>query len=171
MVDIEKELITCKPSLSWLSFVHRRVNHVIPGKYGFGRTPHVAPLQTHRGQVAGRARPHRQRRSAVADAHHPSTRGQGGLRHPSNNLYPYRRPYMQLQAQKPPNNPVWAPLYRPGSANHAQVQHDVRMGSRMYEQQHQDRPYDPLPTSFCPGEHVHYRICNSDVCTSAPSSY
>ncbi|XP_030579028.1 thrombospondin type-1 domain-containing protein 4-like [Archocentrus centrarchus] len=30
--------------------------------------------------------------------------------------------------------------------------------------QRQVRPYNPLPSSFCTGEHSQYRICNSNAC-------
>ncbi|XP_035538094.1 thrombospondin type-1 domain-containing protein 4-like [Morone saxatilis] len=151
----------------------RRVTQIIPGRYGYGRAPYVAPLQTDTGQGVGTARPHRQRRSAAADAHHAPARSHSG--HRSNNLdastnvHRYSRPYVQPRAQKPKNNQVWAPLYQPGSANQAQVQQEVQSGSQMYgPQQHQERPYDPLPSSSCTGEHAHYRICNSNTCP--PSS-
>uniref|UniRef100_A0A8C4IMG7 Thrombospondin type 1 domain containing 4 n=1 Tax=Dicentrarchus labrax TaxID=13489 RepID=A0A8C4IMG7_DICLA len=154
-------------------FVFRRVTHIIPGRYGYGRAPYVAPLQTDTGQGVETARPHRQRRSAAADAHHPPARSHGGHRSnnldPSTNVHHYSRPYMQPRAQKPKNNQVWAPLYQPGSGNQAQVQQEVQSGSQTYgPQQHQERPYDPLPSSSCTGEHAHYRICNSNTCP--PSS-
>ncbi|XP_039649904.1 thrombospondin type-1 domain-containing protein 4-like isoform X1 [Perca fluviatilis] len=151
----------------------RRVTQIIPGRYGYGRAPYVAPLQTDTGQGSGTARPHRQRRSAAADAHHPTTSGRGGQRSnnldPSKNLHRYGRPYMQPRAQQPKNNQVWAPLYQPGSANHAQGQQEPQSSSQTSgPQQHPERPYNPLPSSFCTGEHVHYRICNSNACP--PSS-
>ncbi|XP_067451535.1 thrombospondin type-1 domain-containing protein 4-like [Thunnus thynnus] len=141
----------------------RRVSHIIPGRYGYGRAPFVAPLQTKADQSSGTARPHRQRRSAVVDAHHPTARGHGGHRSNnldlSNNLRYYSRPYMQ-----PKNNQVWAPLYQPGTANQA-VQQEVPSGGQTSgPQQHQDRPYNPLPTSLCAGEHARYRLCNSNAC-------
>ncbi|KAM7423701.1 hypothetical protein PAMA_000185 [Pampus argenteus] len=145
--------------------VRRRVSHIIPGRYGYGRAPFVAPSQTDTDQSSGTARSHRQRRSAAADAHHPTARGQGGHRSnnldPSNNLRHYSRPYMQ-----PKNNQVWAPLYQPGSANQAVVQPEGPSGG---PQQRQERPYNPLPTSLCTGEHAHYQLCNSNV--RSTSSY
>ncbi|XP_078017602.1 thrombospondin type-1 domain-containing protein 4 isoform X2 [Epinephelus lanceolatus] len=151
----------------------RRVTNIIPGRYGYGRAPYVAPLQTDTGQGSGTARPHRQRRSPAADAHHPTTRGHGGHRSnnadPSNNLHRYSRPYMQPRAQQPKNNQVWAPLYQPGSANHPQVQQEPQSSSQTSGPQHQqERPYNPLPSSFCTGEHARYRICGSNACP--PSS-
>ncbi|XP_031137469.1 thrombospondin type-1 domain-containing protein 4 isoform X2 [Sander lucioperca] len=151
----------------------RRVTQIIPGRYGYGRTPYVAPLQTDTGQGSGTARPHRQRRSAAADAYHPTTSGRGGHRSnnldPSNNVHHYSRPYMQPRAQQPKNNQVWAPLYQPVSANHAQGQQEPQSSSQTFgPQQHPERPYNPLPSSFCTGEHAHYRICNSNACP--PSS-
>ncbi|XP_049909620.1 thrombospondin type-1 domain-containing protein 4-like isoform X2 [Epinephelus moara] len=151
----------------------RRVTNIIPGRYGYGRAPYVAPLQTDTGQGSGTARPHRQRRSPAADAHYPTTRGHGGHRSnnadPSNNLHRYSRPYMQPRAQQPKNNQVWAPLYQPGSANHPQVQQEPQSSSQTSGPQHQqERPYNPLPSSFCTGEHARYRICGSNACP--PSS-
>ena len=154
---------------SWIVFlVFRRVTHIVPGRYGYGRAPYVAPLQTDTGQGSGTTRPHRQRRSAEADAHHHTTRGHGGHRSnnldPSSNLHRYGRPYVKPRAQQPQNNQVWAPLYQPGPPNQAPAQQEVQPGVQTYgPQQHQERPYDPLPASFCTGEHVRYRICNSNV--------
>ncbi|XP_074465771.1 thrombospondin type-1 domain-containing protein 4 [Sebastes fasciatus] len=152
----------------------RRVTHIIPGRYGYGRAPYVAPLQTDTGQGSGTAHPHRQRRSPAADAHHRSTtRGHGGHRSNnldiSSNLHRYSRPYMQPRAQQPKNNQVWAPLYQPGSANQDHVQQEPQSSIQTSgPQQHQERPYNPLPSSFCTGEHAHYSICNSNACP--PSS-
>uniref|UniRef100_A0A3B4TVF9 Thrombospondin type 1 domain containing 4 n=1 Tax=Seriola dumerili TaxID=41447 RepID=A0A3B4TVF9_SERDU len=149
-----------------------RVSQIIPGRYGYGRAPYVAPLQKDPGYGSGTARPHRQRRSAAADAHHSAARGQGV--HRSNNLGPphnlrrYSRPYVQPRPQQPTNNQVWAPLYQPGSANQAEEQ-ELQPGSQTSgPQQHHERPYNPLPTSFCTGESARYRICNSNACP--PSS-
>ncbi|XP_044029932.1 thrombospondin type-1 domain-containing protein 4-like isoform X2 [Siniperca chuatsi] len=149
----------------------RRVTHIIPGRYSYGRAPYVAPLQTDTGQGSGKAR--RQRHSAAADTHHQTTRGHGGHRSNSmdlsNIVHHYSRPYMQPRAQQPKNSQVWAPLYQPGSANQAQVQQELQSGSQTSgPQQHQERPYNPLPTSFCIGEHARYSICNNNACP--PSS-
>ncbi|XP_049457802.1 thrombospondin type-1 domain-containing protein 4-like isoform X2 [Epinephelus fuscoguttatus] len=151
----------------------RRVTNIIPGRYGYGRAPYVAPLQTDTGQGSGTAHPHRHRRSPAADAHHPTTRGHGSHRSnnadPSNNLHRYSRPYMQPRAQQPKNNQIWAPLYQPGSANHPQVQQEPQSSSQTSGPPHQqERPYNPLPSSFCTGEHARYRICGSNACP--PSS-
>ncbi|XP_042343905.1 thrombospondin type-1 domain-containing protein 4-like [Plectropomus leopardus] len=148
----------------------RRGSHIIPGRYGYGRAPYVTPLQTDTGQASRTARPHRQRRSPAADARHYTTRGHGGHRSnnldPSSNLHPYSRPYVQPRLQQPRNNQVWAPLYQPGSTtNQAQVQQEPQSSSQTSgPQHHQERPYNPLPSSFCTGEHAHYRICNSNAC-------
>lgn len=155
--------------------VLRRATHIVPGRYGYGKAPYVASLQRDKGQSPGRDYPHRQRRSAAAHAHHPGTGGQGGPRSnnldPSSGAHPYNRPYTQRRAQQPKYNPVWAPLYQPGSTNQAPDQQEVPSGSRTFEEQHQERPYNPLPTSFCRGEHSHYRICSNDVCTFAHFHY
>ncbi|GAA6230463.1 thrombospondin type-1 domain-containing protein 4 isoform X1 [Lates japonicus] len=150
----------------------RRISHIIPGRYGYGRAPYVSPLQTDTGHGSGMARPHRQRRSSVADAHHLTARGHGDHRSnnldPSNNLHHYSRPYIQPRAQQPKNKQVWAPLYQPGSANQPEEQEPQSGSQTSGPQQHQERPYNPLPTSFCTGEHARYRICNSNACP--PSS-
>ncbi|CAJ1048758.1 thrombospondin type-1 domain-containing protein 4-like [Xyrichtys novacula] len=149
----------------------RRVSDIIPGRYGYGRSPYVTPVQTDTGQSYGSPRPHRQRRSP--DGHHHPSRGYGVPR--SNNLdhysnrHHYSRPHLQHRTRQPNNNQVWAPLYQPDSGNQGQVQQELQPGSHTPgPQQHQERPYDPLPTSFCTGEHAHYRICNSNACP--PSS-
>uniref|UniRef100_A0A8D3ACP4 Thrombospondin type 1 domain containing 4 n=1 Tax=Scophthalmus maximus TaxID=52904 RepID=A0A8D3ACP4_SCOMX len=148
----------------------QRLGPIIPGRYGYGRAPHVAPLQTDAGPGSGAARPHRRRRSAAA--HHPAAGGHGG--HRSNNPDPpynhhrYSVPFMQPRAQQPTSNQVWAPLYQPGSANKAEEREPQSGSQTSGPQQHHERPYDPLPTSSCTGEHAHYRICNSNACP--PSS-
>ncbi|XP_053277020.1 thrombospondin type-1 domain-containing protein 4 [Pleuronectes platessa] len=147
----------------------RRLGHIVPGRYGFGSAPYVAPLQTDTGKGSRTAGPHRQRRSAAA--HHPTAIGQGGHRSsnldPSNNLHRYSIPYVQPRAQQP-NNQVWAPLYQPGSVHQTEEQ-QLQSGSQTSgHQQHHTRPYNPLPTSLCTGEHARYRICNSNACP--PSS-
>ncbi|XP_034382984.1 thrombospondin type-1 domain-containing protein 4-like [Cyclopterus lumpus] len=163
-VDLREEKETRRPG-------ERRVTQITPGRYGYGRAPYVTPLQTDTGQGPGTARPHRQRRSA--DAHRLATRGHGGHRpnnlDHTNTLHRHSRPYMQPRAQQPKHNQVWAPLYQPGSANPAQVRQEPQSsGQASGPQQHQERPYNPLPSSFCTGEHAHYRICNSNACP--PSS-
>ncbi|XP_026148771.1 thrombospondin type-1 domain-containing protein 4 [Mastacembelus armatus] len=151
----------------------RRFTHIIPGRYGYGRGPYMAPLQTDTGQGSGTARPPRHKRSAAADAYNPTARGRGTHRSnnpkPSNNNHRYSKAYTQPRVQQPQNNHVWAPLYQPGSVKQAEEKQEIQSGSQTSgAQQHQERPYNPLPTSFCTGEHAHYRICNSNACT--PSS-
>ncbi|XP_063335441.1 thrombospondin type-1 domain-containing protein 4-like isoform X1 [Pelmatolapia mariae] len=151
----------------------RRVTNIIPGKYGYGRAPYVASLQMDTGQGSKIPRPHRHRRSAAANSHHPTARGHGSHRlnnpNASSNLHLYSRPYMNARTQHPRNNQIWAPLYQPSSANKAEVQQEHHTGSHMSNpKQHQVRPYNPLPSSFCTGEHARYRICNSNACP--PSS-
>ncbi|XP_041842873.1 thrombospondin type-1 domain-containing protein 4-like isoform X2 [Melanotaenia boesemani] len=151
----------------------RRVTQIIPGRYGYGRAPYVASLQTDRGQGSETPRRHRQRRSAAAISHHHTARGHNGHSSSSLNnfssLHRFRRPYMNPRAHHSRNNQVWAPLYQPTSANQAGAQQELQLGSQNSGfQQHQERPYNPLPSSFCTGEHVHHRICNSNVCP--PSS-
>ncbi|XP_029945301.1 thrombospondin type-1 domain-containing protein 4 [Salarias fasciatus] len=146
----------------------RRVSHIIPGRYGYGRAPYVAPLQTDAGRVSETRHPPRQRRSAAASSHHPSARGHGGHRSnsldPSSSPHRYTRPYVQ-----PRNNQVWAPLYQPSSASQAEVQPETQSASETSDaQQYHERPYNPLPSSYCSGEHARHRICNSNACP--PSS-
>ncbi|XP_028257890.1 thrombospondin type-1 domain-containing protein 4 [Parambassis ranga] len=146
----------------------RRVTHITPGRYGYGR----APLQADTGR--GSEIHHPRRRSAAANSHHPTARGHVGHRSnnpdPSNSLHRYSRPYMHPRAQNPTNNhQVWAPLYQPGSANQPDVQQGVPSSSQSPgSQQYQERPYSPLPPSFCSGGDSRYRICNSNACP--PSS-
>lgn len=147
--------------LTVVLLVSRRVPPIVPGRYGYGRAPYATPLQTDAAHSSGMSRPHRQRRSAAADGHH-----RGG--HRSNNPHRYSSPYLQPRPQQPQNSQVWAPLYQPGSEN--QVQPEAQPGSRTNRpQQPEERPYNPLPTSFCTGEHTRYRICNINVCTYAQS--
>ncbi|KAM8895250.1 thrombospondin type-1 domain-containing protein 4 isoform 1-T1 [Spinachia spinachia] len=145
----------------------RRVTQINPGRYGYGRAPYVAPIRTDESRGLGTTRPRRQTRSAAAEAHRHSARGHVG--HRSNNLEPANAVHHRSRprAQQPKHNQVWAPLYQPGSANGV---HQEPQSSRQTSgpQQHQQRPYDPLPGSFCTGGHVHYRICNSNACP--PSS-
>uniref|UniRef100_A0A672ZJR7 PLAC domain-containing protein n=1 Tax=Sphaeramia orbicularis TaxID=375764 RepID=A0A672ZJR7_9TELE len=144
-----------------------QVGHIIPGRYGYGRAPFVAPLQTDTGQGSVTVSPHRQKRSAAADAHHHTSRSHIGHRSnhldPSNNLHRFSRPYTHPRVQQPKNNQVWAPLYQP------EAQQEVQSSSQISgSQQYQERPYNPLPTSYCTGEHARYKICNSNACP--PSS-
>uniref|UniRef100_A0A7N6BDI3 PLAC domain-containing protein n=1 Tax=Anabas testudineus TaxID=64144 RepID=A0A7N6BDI3_ANATE len=150
----------------------RRVTHIVPGRFGYGKGPYTAPLQTDTGQAFGLTHPQRQRRYPAGDARHPAARGHSSHRShtdPSSNSQSYRRPYTQARAKQHKNNNVWAPLYQPGSANHGEVQQEQQSGSQTSgPQQYQERPYNPLPASFCTGEPAHYRICNSNACP--PSS-
>lgn len=146
---------------------YRRVTHIIPGRYGYGRAPYVAPLQ----KDTGTPHPYRQRRSAAADLHQFSAGRHSALRSnhldPSKNLHRFSQPYVYPRAQSPKNNQVWSPLYLPVSPNWAEAQQELQPG----HQQHKDRPYSPLPSSLCTGEHAQFRICNSNVCKPALSSY
>ncbi|KAF3832308.1 hypothetical protein F7725_025973, partial [Dissostichus mawsoni] len=120
----------------------RRVPHIVPGRYGYGSAPHVAPLQTHAGRSSETTRPHRQRRSPAEARHHQHQQQQQHQHHqqqqqqhhhqhqhhhqpptadhnqdPSNSLHHPSRPFMP-----PRNNQVWAPLYQPGSGPQTQDQ-------------------------------------------------
>ncbi|XP_028999890.1 thrombospondin type-1 domain-containing protein 4-like [Betta splendens] len=141
----------------------RRVTHILPGRYGYGKGPYVVPLQTDTGRGSGIAHSHRQRRSAAADGRRPSARGHSvhGLNKKNNHHHHLRSgASVQARPRQPNTNHLWAPLYQPAAAEQAEVQ---RSGS----QQHQERPYSPLPASFCTGERAHYRICNSNACPSS----
>uniref|UniRef100_A0A8C5H845 PLAC domain-containing protein n=1 Tax=Gouania willdenowi TaxID=441366 RepID=A0A8C5H845_GOUWI len=135
----------------------RRVVHT-PGRYGYGRAPYVAPLQTDTEIPP----PYRQKRSAADNSHHPSPRGHDS--HRSNNLDSsmnhrlYNRPYSQQQTQQSRNSQVWVPLYQPGS-----VQQEIQSGSATPGFPRHDRPYNPMPSSFCTGQPTRHRICNSNV--------
>ncbi|XP_012724136.2 thrombospondin type-1 domain-containing protein 4 isoform X1 [Fundulus heteroclitus] len=147
----------------------RRVTHIVPGRYGYGRAPYVAPLQADPGRGSGSPRLHRQRRSAAANFLQPVARGHSDRRshkpEASNNLHRFTEPYANPRTQQSRNNQVWAPLYQPTSAKQAEVQAGGRTSGH---QLHKERPYNPLPSSFCTGEHARYRICNSNDCP--PSS-
>lgn len=148
----------------------------MPGRYGYGRVPYVAPLQADASQGSKSPRPQRHRRSAAANPHHPTARGGGGHRtnnpNASNNLHLYSRPHTHARTQRPRNNQIWAPLYQPGSVNKAEVQQEHNTGGHVSNpEQHQVRPYNPLPPSSCTGEHARYRICSSNVCNPAFCSY
>ncbi|CAM9102852.1 unnamed protein product [Lampetra planeri] len=136
----------------------RRVSHTVPGRYGYGRVPFAAPSQTNAGKSSGTTHTHRQRRS-------PAPRDHGGHRSnslaPSNKLLRHNRPRAQ--------QPIWAPLYQPGSLYQAEPRGKLQPGSQVFgSQQHLERPYNLLPAALCPGEQTHYRLCSRMVCP--PSS-
>ncbi|XP_013881562.1 thrombospondin type-1 domain-containing protein 4 isoform X2 [Austrofundulus limnaeus] len=138
---------------------HRRVPHIIPGKYGYGRAPFVAPLQKN----PETSPLYRQRRSAAANPRQSPAGRHSTFRSihldASNNIRRFNRPYVHPRAQSPKNNPVWSPLYQPTSRK-AEVQQELQSG----HQQHKDTPYSPLLPTLCTGEHAQYRICNSNAC-------
>ena len=156
--------------------VSRRVSHIVPGRYGYGRAPYVAPLQTDTGRGSKTSRLRRQRRSAAAISHYPTARVHSVQR--SNNLdtlnngHRFSKPYIHPRLPHIRNNQVWAPLYQPTSTNQAEVQQEMPSSSQTSGHPlYQERPYDPLPSSSCTGEHAHYRICNSNVRKFAFSPY
>ncbi|XP_053721451.1 thrombospondin type-1 domain-containing protein 4-like [Synchiropus splendidus] len=138
---------------------HRRNSHIIPGRYGYGRAPFVAPLQTNPGHRSGR-----HRRAMVGDQF--PARVQGALRAKAlypNNLHRYGKPPARVQ------QPLWAPLYQPGSVNQAESQSEQDSGNRISETRpYPGRPYSPLAASACSGEQSRHRVCNSNACS--PSS-
>ncbi|KAM9766168.1 thrombospondin type-1 domain-containing protein 4 isoform 2-T3 [Menidia menidia] len=144
---------------------NRRVSHILPGRYGYGRAPYVASLQTDVGQGSKTARLRRQRRSAAATSQHLSSRVHSVHRPNSPGAHRFSRPYAHPDAPHPRNNQVWAPLYQPTSANQVEVHREVQSGTQSSGRPlNPERPYDPLPSSFCTGEHAHHRICNSNAC-------
>lgn len=152
------------------TYVFRRVPHIVPGRYGYGRAPHVAPLLVDSDRGSASPRLHRQRRSAAANSLQHVTGGHNDFQSfkldASNNPHHLTRPYVHPRTQHHRNNQVWASLYQPTSANQAEVQTGSQTSSHHL---HKERPYNPLPSSFCTGEHAHYKICNSNVCMSAIS--
>lgn len=155
--------IICNQSIASVCVsVPRRLTPIIPGIYGYGRVPYVAPLQTDKGQKTRRIR---RRRSAASEAPHLTPRLHGGHRSNSFDLSNQFHPYsVQLKKHHPQNNQVWAPLYQPEPGSHGQVQQKAPSGSEVYgQQQQQDGPYSPLSKSFCAGEHAHFRICSNHV--------
>lgn len=134
--------------------VSSRGTSILPGKYGYGRGLYV-PLQTDAGRRSEAPNLHKQRRSAAATSHHPSATGRSSFRSTNpNHLHHFSRPAHSNAHLR--HNQVWAPLYQPSSSDTGRVQPEVNPRS-------QERPYNPLPTSSCSGEHAHYRICNSNV--------
>ncbi|XP_072236245.1 thrombospondin type-1 domain-containing protein 4-like [Leuresthes tenuis] len=145
----------------------RRVSDIVPGRYGYGRAPYVAPLQTDTGRGSKTPRLRRQRRSAVS--HYPTARVHSVQRSNNldtlNNVHRFSKPYIHPRLPHIRNNQVWAPLYQPTSTNQAEVQREMPSSSQTSGHPlHPERPYDPLPSSSCTGEHAHYRICNSNAC-------
>ncbi|XP_015238473.1 PREDICTED: thrombospondin type-1 domain-containing protein 4 isoform X1 [Cyprinodon variegatus] len=138
----------------------RRMSHIVPGNYGYGRAPHIASHQVDSARESGSPRLHRHRRSAAATSFQPNARGHNNLDTP-NKLHPFSRQYVHPRTHHSRHNQVWAPLYQPASANQAGVQAGSPTPSH---QLHKERPYSPLPSSHCTGEHAHYRICNSNDC-------
>ncbi|XP_062327135.1 thrombospondin type-1 domain-containing protein 4-like isoform X1 [Osmerus eperlanus] len=151
-------------------------SQIVPGRYGYGRMPYVVPLKTDTGQASEGARSHRQRRAPLPDPNYPTSRHTG---HRSSYWQHYNNPnihspaHHQPPAPQPRTNPAWAPLYQPGSAHQPQ-QPQIQAGQDRYPASQApapltppDRPYNPLPTSSCIGEHSQYRICNTNACPPA----
>ncbi|XP_061879368.1 thrombospondin type-1 domain-containing protein 4-like [Entelurus aequoreus] len=114
---------------------HRRINPILPGRYGYGKPP----LESDTGHPAsgGVQRSIRHKRSTSSQRF-----GLGSHHH------------LHSRAQ---TQPMWAPLYQQGSARHGPGP----------QQQNTERPYDPLPTSSCTGEHTHHRLCSSNACAAS----
>ncbi|XP_056135345.1 thrombospondin type-1 domain-containing protein 4-like [Lampris incognitus] len=150
---------------------HRRVSHISPGRYGYGRMPFVARLQKDPGLRSEMAHPHRHRRSPVAEGFQPTARGLGGQRlsnwDTQRKPNHYNRHYQQSRAHQHKNNPVWTSLFQPRSAH--KPQQELYSGSLVSgPSQHEERPYSPLPATSCRGENARYKMCNTNACP--PSS-
>uniref|UniRef100_A0A8C7G8E4 Thrombospondin type 1 domain containing 4 n=1 Tax=Oncorhynchus kisutch TaxID=8019 RepID=A0A8C7G8E4_ONCKI len=71
-------------------------------------------------------------------------------------------------APQPNSNPPWSSsLYQPSQRHQPrqEQQHSSRQASAA--QQPFGRPYNPLPTSSCVGEHNQYKICKNNACPPA----
>lgn len=130
--------------------------------------PTLASVPKVKGQARRWDQPRRQRRSAPARVHHSGSRGPGVSR--TNKLHPPSGPHhysFSYRPHEPQYNRVWAPLYQPGSTNQNPERQEDPLGSRTLEEQNQERPYSPLPTSHCRGEPSHHRVCRNQVGSSA----
>ncbi|KAJ0056219.1 hypothetical protein NL108_004502, partial [Boleophthalmus pectinirostris] len=146
-------------------------SHMVPGRYGYGRATSVRTSHTDKSQDAGRGSSHRHRRSPEGNLNFQGSRRQGDRQtnYPGTSRSPqqYERSFINHRLpQQPMNNPVWAPLYQPegaGPGPQAENNQEIQPGNPQPE-----RPYDPLPVSFCNGEHARYKICTNSACL--PSS-
>ncbi|KAJ0001984.1 hypothetical protein NQD34_001780, partial [Periophthalmus magnuspinnatus] len=147
--------------------------HMVPGRYGYGRAP-SGRTSPDKSQDTGRSRSHRHSRSPEGNLNLQGSRRQGDhyTNYPgvSRSPHQYGRSFVHRRLpQQPTNNPVWAPLYQPGRAEpgpHAENHQEIQPGN-----QQPDRPYDPLPVSFCNGEHARYKICTNSACLPSSSAF
>ncbi|XP_045071767.1 thrombospondin type-1 domain-containing protein 4-like isoform X2 [Coregonus clupeaformis] len=146
------------------------------------------------GTETGTGRSHRQRRSPLSDPS-PSATRHGGHR-PNPYRPPYSNPHLhsyspvhhQPPASQPrvnpnpnsnPNlapqprsnsnsNPPWSSsLYQPSQGHQPRQEQQHSPSRASAAQQPFGRPYNPLSTSSCVGEHNQYKICNTNACPPA----
>ncbi|XP_035595858.2 thrombospondin type-1 domain-containing protein 4-like [Oncorhynchus keta] len=71
-------------------------------------------------------------------------------------------------ALQPNSNPPWSSsLYQPSQRHQPRQEQQHSSSVASAAQQPFGRPYNPLPTSSCVGEHNQYKICNTDACPPA----
>nr|XP_029497595.1 thrombospondin type-1 domain-containing protein 4-like [Oncorhynchus nerka] len=71
-------------------------------------------------------------------------------------------------APQPNSNPPWSSsLYQPSQRHQPRQEQQHSSSQASAAQQPFGRPYNPLPTSSCVGEHNQYKICNTDACPPA----
>ncbi|KAK7913517.1 hypothetical protein WMY93_013728 [Mugilogobius chulae] len=144
-------------------------DHMVPGRYGFGRAPSVPTSKTERGQGFGRRSSHKHRRSLEGTINPYGSRRRGDHQTDrlgsSRSVHQYGRSFHHRVPQHPRNDPVWVPLFQShGEGPGPQAENQKTQP----ENQPSERPYDPLPLSFCTGEYVRYKICTNSACL--PSS-
>ncbi|XP_070985767.1 thrombospondin type-1 domain-containing protein 4-like [Oncorhynchus clarkii lewisi] len=71
-------------------------------------------------------------------------------------------------APQPNSNPPWSSsLYQPSQRHQPRQEQQHSSSQASAAQQPFGRPYNPLPTSSCVGEHNQYKICNNNACPPA----
>ncbi|KAG7277353.1 hypothetical protein CRUP_025593 [Coryphaenoides rupestris] len=139
----------------------RTLGHFTPGQYGYGRV-YVAP-RTGVTATETASRPSQRQRRSPASGHNNSNNHHHNRQQHQQHLH--GRAYQQQQQP-------WAP--RPKSPTGLGSPLPAWLGPHQQEgqppgaaQPHQDpRPYDPLPTSACAGEHVRYQLCDNNSAVS-----
>uniref|UniRef100_A0A4W5NCB8 Thrombospondin type 1 domain containing 4 n=1 Tax=Hucho hucho TaxID=62062 RepID=A0A4W5NCB8_9TELE len=68
----------------------------------------------------------------------------------------------------PNSNPPWSSsLYQPSQGHQPRLEQQHSSSQASAAQPPFGRPYNPLPTSSCVGEHNQYKICNNNACPPA----
>ncbi|XP_055777466.1 thrombospondin type-1 domain-containing protein 4-like [Salvelinus fontinalis] len=82
---------------------------------------------------------------------------------------PRANPNPAPQPRSNPNsNPPWSSsLYQPSQGHQPRQEQQHSSSQASAAQQPFGRPYNPMPTSSCVGEHNQYKICNTDACPPA----